>query len=43
MMIRGGDSGTTDSESEMTMREEQTGTGEERLGDCENSSGVKGC
>ena len=29
----------TDGESE---REEQTGTGEEKLEDCENSSGVEG-
>lgn len=30
----------TDGDSE---REEQTGRGEEKLEDCENSSGVKGC
>ena len=40
MMVRGGDSGTADGQ---TMREEQTGTGEEKLGDCENISGIKGC
>ena len=26
-----------------TMREEPTGMGEEKLGDCENISGIKGC